>query len=833
MSTKKYATIVPTLVIVESPAKCAKIESYLGSGYKCLASFGHLTQLKSLDAINTEANFKTKYDIVDDPKKKKHIDFLRREIEKSKGDVILATDDDREGEAIAWHICSLFDLPINSTKRIVFHEITETAIQNAVRNPRTIDMNLVQSQQTRQILDLLVGFKISPMLWKYVSNNKVGLSAGRCQSPALKLIYDNQREINQNPGKKVYNTTAYFMNHNLPPFDLNKEYNSEEEISDFLEASASHKHTFSRTEPKKVFKEQPQPLTTSRIQQVASNEMHISPKETMKICQTLYEAGLITYMRTDSKKYSAEFVELMKMYILDNYQDKRYIFADIDSLKNNSKRETDEEVEEKPKKKSSSKKISVVKKEAEKPKPQEAHEAIRPTHMEVREIPEYEKMAPKERRMYKLIWETTLESCMSPAEYIAITANVTAPENAKYSYTSELLSFLGWKAVTNDKKIEKEEKENKYYHYLYHSQEGRVFDYRKITSKLTLKNLKQHYTEAKLVQLLEDNGIGRPSTFSMLVDKIQEKEYVKKQDIQGTRLVCKDFELENDTITETETTREFGNEKGKLVIQPMGVVVIEFLEKYFNELFNYSYTSEMETTLDKISKGEEVWYETCGKCLEQIKSLIDRLQQQPTEEQEGGLGLSKYEVKIDEYHSYIIGKHGPVIKCSLNPKKITFIPVKPNIDVTILEKGGYKLEDIADAETKPEGKDSLGKYEGYDLVLKKGKYGLYVEWGEKSKSLKCFGNRPKENITYEDVVKILDEIPKDGATIGGQSSANIVRNISENISIRRGKFGDYIFYKTEKMTKPEFFKLKGFPNDYKSCDKVELTSWINDTFHIY
>jgi DNA topoisomerase-1 len=263
----------------------------------------------------------------------------------------------------------------------------------------------------------------------------------------------------------------------------------------------------------------------------------------------------------------------------------------------------------------------------------------------------------------------------------------------------------------------------------------------------------------------------------------------------------------------------------------MGVVVIEFLEKYFNELFNYNYTSEMETTLDKISKGEEIWYETCGKCLEQIKDLIDRLQQQNCEELEGGFG--KYEVKIDEYHSYIIGKHGPVIKCSLNPKKITFIPVKLNIDITMLEKGGYKLEDIADTETKTESKDSLGKYEGYDLVLKKGKYGLYVEWGEKSKSLKCFGNRPKENITYEDVVKILDEIPKDGGTSSGQTNANIVRNISENISIRRGKFGDYIFYKTEKMTKPEFFKLKEFPNDYKTCDKGELTSWINDTFHIY
>ena len=447
----------------------------------------------------------------------------------------------------------------------------------------------------------------------------------------------------------------------------------------------------------------------------------------------------------------------------------------------------------------------------------------------MREIPEYEKMSPKERRMYKLIWETTLESCMSPAEYVAITANVTAPENAKYSYTSELLSFLGWKAVTSDKKIEKEEKENKYYHYLTHLKQGVVFDYNKITSKLTLKNLKQHYTEAKLVQLLEDHGIGRPSTFSMLVDKIQEKEYVKKQDIQGIRLMCKDFELQDDTITETETAREFGNEKGKLVIQPMGIVVIEFLEKYFNDLFNYNYTSEMETTLDKISKGQQIWYETCGTCLEQIKTLIEKLQQQNCEEQEG---IGKYEVKIDEYHTYIIGKHGPVIKCSLNPKKITFIPVKTNIDIHILEKGEYKLEDIADVERSVPNKDSLGKYEGYDLVLKKGKYGLYVEWGEKNKSLKCFGNRPKENITYEDVVKILDEIPKDGET-SGQTSANIVRNISENVSIRRGKFGDYIFYKTEKMTKPEFFKLKGFPNDYKSCDKTELTSWINDTFHIY
>ena len=311
----------PTLVIVESPAKCKKIESYLGSGYECVASFGHLRKLKSLSCIDIENNFKPKFEIVDDDKKQKHVDFLRKKIATSY-EIVLATDDDREGEAIAWHICDLFKLPVETTKRIIFHEITEKAIQSAITHPKTIDMKKVNSQIARQIMDLLVGYKISPMLWKLITKKSEsgGLSAGRCQTPALKLVYENQLEIDNSPPKTVYNTTGHFTT-NFIPFELNKQFDFEDEISSFLEESVNTEHIFTRTNPTKIFKQPPEPLTTSRIQQLASNEMHISPKETMKICQTLYEQGYITYMRTDSKKYSSEFLEDVKRYLLKTYND--------------------------------------------------------------------------------------------------------------------------------------------------------------------------------------------------------------------------------------------------------------------------------------------------------------------------------------------------------------------------------------------------------------------------------------------------------------------------------------------------------------------------------
>lgn len=833
---KSYTKTTTTLVIVESPAKCAKIESFLGPGYKCVASFGHLRQLSSLEAIDIKNNFEPKFNIIDDPKKTKHIAFLKNEIMKAEH-VILAPDGDREGEAIAWHICDLFGLPVETTTRIIFNEITESAITHAINYPTTINMNLVYSQQARQILDVLVGFTITPLLWKYISkNSKNSLSAGRCQTPALRLVYDNQQDINKSPGKKIYNTTGYFGNKCIP-FLLNKHFETEEQVSDFLEKSNDFEHIYSRTEPIKVCKQPPQPLTTSRIQQLASNDMHISPKETMKLCQTLYEAGYITYMRTDSKKYCKEFIDSVKTYIVQTYNKDSYISANIDLLANNSTAATTETaatattaaIEVVNPKKSKSKTIKTAKTPVKSPPPQEAHEAIRPTYIRMRELPEDVDLSLKERKMYKLIWETSLESCMSPAEFYEITAGVNSICDYKYVYTSEIIDFPGWKIVANKSKEKEkaEENSNKEYHYLLQIKQNSSITFKKITSIVTMSKLKQHYSEAKLVQLLEENGIGRPSTFSTLIDKIQERGYVKKEDVKGVQVSCRDFELHDETITETKTNREFGNEKGKLVIQPLGIIVMEFLCTHFDKLFNYEYTSNMESELDKISKGDVVWHTLCSQCLVEMKLLLEGL----TDER-------KHEIVIDDTHSYIIGKHGPVIKCteSNNGKEeVTFKPVKKDIDLNKLKQGEYAITDVVDLQKKAF--IVLGKYREEDLILRKGKFGIYVNWGTNSKSLSSFGNRPLDNITYDEVVVILDSLVGGTGTGTDPDSipsvkSNIIREITDNISIRNGQYGDYIYYKTTKMKKPTFYKLNGFQEDYKTCHTTIVKNWIMDIYQI-
>jgi DNA topoisomerase-1 len=796
---KSYAKLSTTLVIVESPAKCKKIEEYLGPGYKCVASYGHLRELNSLKNINIENNFEPTYTNIENPIKQKRISQLRNEID-SAGDVILATDDDREGEAIAWHLCSMFNLSVNQTKRIVFHEITETAIQNALLNPRHIDMNIVNAQQARQILDLLVGFKVSPILWRYISKNADNsLSAGRCQTPALRLIYDNQRDIENNPGTKKYNTIGYFTNKCIP-FDLSKKYEEEDELVEFLENSIDFSHIFSCSSPVKVYKSQPEPFTTSRLQQASSNDLHISPKETMKICQTLYEGGYITYMRTDSKTYSGDFLESTKKYIESTY-DATYMRNDIDSLITGSSK-TQEPVKTKKPKTSAPNKESIS--SSSKPKAQEAHEAIRPTNIYLKDLPE--KMEPREKKLYKLIWENTLESCMERASFYSITANITAYASNKYSYSSENIDFPGWKIVKK-----KYEVDNKEYHYLQTIKQNNESAFKKIQSKLTLANTKLHYTEAKLVQLLEENGIGRPSTFSMLVDKIQERGYVKRADVPGIKMQCSDYELENGEIYEIETAREFGNEKNKLVIQQTGEIVSQFLDKNFQRLFNYEFTKEMENDLDSVAKGNAVWYEVCAKCLDQINYLIDQLKEN---------GEKKLEIRIDDAHTYTIGKFGPVIKClEEDGKSVSFKSVKKDIDMKKLEAGEYRLEDIVEV-SKEQKSHILGQYEGEDVILKNGKFGPYVIWGKNNKSLKSFGNRPIENISFEDIVKLLE---KEG---------NILREVSPNISIRNGKYGAYIFYKTAKMKKPQFYQLTGFTNDVTICDVNTIKEWIEEKYKI-
>ena len=782
-----------TLVIVESPAKCDKIEKYLGPGYKCIASYGHLQQLASLKDIDFNNNFKPTFTPIEI--KKQQINKIKNLITHCK-EVVLATDDDREGEGIAWHICSLFDLSFEHTKRIIFHEVTEPAIKAAINNPVRLNMNMVNAQQGRQILDLLVGFKISPVLWQNISRTKVGLSAGRCQTPALRLIYDNQKDIDNSPGKKVYNTTGYFTDQNLP-FVLNYNYDNEDKMVEFLEETTEHEHVITCENPKDSIRKAPEPFTTSTIQQTSSNELHISPKETMEICQKLYEGGYITYMRTDSKIYSKEFIEKASIFIVKKYGDGYEDYPD--PLLHPLVRIWNDTDNKKPKK--TSKKIN--KKEKDTPPPQEAHEAIRPTNINIEKLPDDGDFTSREVRLYRMIWRNTIESCMVDAIYKTFTAKITAPEKHEYKYLTEQIIFPGWKLVNGY------EETNPIYNYLQTIKKG-IINYKKIVCKLTIKDLKSHYTEAKLVQLLEQKGIGRPSTFSSLVEKIQERGYIKKENIKGKIITCTDYELEDDEITELENKREFGNEKNKLVIQSIGVIVLEFLLKTYKNLFEYEYTKNMEDILDLIAKGEKEYHELCSECLSEIEQSSYTVARD-----------NKEDIIIDKNHIYMIGKHGPVIKY-INPdnvKDTKFLSVKKDIDLDKLRNGEYTIKEILEDSNLNK---KLGSYKDNELFLKKGQFGLYVVWGENKKSINNIQIK-ESDITLDDIIPYIEN----------NSNPNIVREITPELSIRNGKYGDYIFYKTNKMSKPKFYKLNEFKENYKTCDNTVLKEWINETYKIF
>ena len=831
---KKSKSVFPgaILVLVESPAKCAKIESYLGPGYKCVATFGHFRTLDGLASIETKNDFALRFVAMDE--KTKQIQRIRAEIATCTGGVIIATDDDREGEAIGWHVCDTFKLPVDTTPRIVFHEITKSAIEKAIQNPGIINMDLVQAQLARQALDLLVGYNISPMLWKHIASSvQNSLSAGRCQSPALRLVYDNHREIDASPGKMVYNIVGYFTKLNLQ-FTLTRQFDAKQVAESFLEESANHEHKFNLLSPKKVTKIPPTPFTTSLLQQKASSEMHYSPTETMSICQKLYENSYITYMRTDSKTYSAEFVDKMKKHITSSW-DEKYVHPDINRLVIGA-------IATMTPPKTSKKSAASASASAPPPPPvkaQEAHEAIRPTKIEVSAIPD--SFTAREQKLYKLIWTNAMESCMSNATCSSLTATITAPITApnenEYRFTTELVEFPGWKIV------EGYEKDNPHYQYLQNIKKNSIMQYNRIKATSTMIELKSHYTEAGLIKLLEERGIGRPSTFSSLIEKIQKRGYVMKEDVKGKKMKCVDFELLPDELQELQTEREFGGEKNKLVLQPLGKIVIDFLVTHFNSLFEYDFTKRMEDDLDKVAKGELTYKDICAYCMNQVTELTRELKDK---------NIQKDSVTIDNIHTYVITSRGPAIKCITqdeNGKKVTsYKSVKKDIDVARLKRGEYTLEQIVNEKGSIEtGGIHLGVYDGQDIVIKKGKYGLYFVWGEHKKSLSGLFPKSKnpETIRYDEIVKIIETSlirTEIGVDMDEQKSVTptqeiiltkgMVRFITKDLSIRNGRFGDYIFYKTAEMKNPTFLKIKGFKEDYKTCSSDILVEWIETTYSI-
>jgi DNA topoisomerase I len=784
------------LVIVESPAKCKKIESFLGKNYKCLASYGHIREfangLKSIDYNN---NYKVVYKISSN--KQKYVKILRAAIKKAT-EVMLATDDDREGEAIAWHICKVFNLNVNTTKRIIFHEITKKALLKAVNNPTRINMNKVNAQKSRQILDLIVGFTTSPILWKHISwNSKKGLSAGRCQTPALNLVYDNDKLCKQAKGEEVYETKGLFTSQNIV-FTLDKLFVNKNNVELFLEKSKEFRHMMSITDKKRLKKSPPKPFTTSLLQQKASNLYNFSPKNTMKLAQTLYENGFITYMRTDNQKYSKDFVNSASDYIVNKWSNK-YLGKNLEKITLQSNKSSYNGGEKKEDKKED-------KKEKKNDLAQEAHEAIRPTKIEI-EIAQHPKIGKYEQKLYKLIWENSVESCMAPSMYDVIYSKIDAPDELKYKNKTEKNVFLGWEIVNGT------ERDDSLYEFINSlGDDIKKVSYKQITSEVTIKKLKTHYTEAKLVQLLEKKGIGRPSTFSSLVSKIIDRGYVKKGNINGREKDCENFVLIKKQIEKKNIKKIFGAEKNKLVMEPVGIVVMEFLKKHLNEVFNYEYTKNMEGDLDKIKDGNMKLKELCDTCRKQLtKSIATIDRDKALKGKQENKHKNKKGIQIDDNHEWIIGKYGPVIKCEKDGET-TFKKVKNGIDIEKLKNGEYSLNDVLENQTNTSNSINLGQIDNKEVILKKGKYGLYVNYNNKNTSLKDI-RKKMQHITLKDVEKILKT---------QKNNSNILREINENASIRKGKWGPYVFYKTDKMKKPRFLKIKGI--DWHDID----LDWVFD-----
>jgi len=751
------------LVIVESPSKCKKIEEYLGPDYACIASKGHIRTIDGLKSIDTKTSFEPMFSIIDE--KKAHVEQMRSVIERfPKNHIILATDDDREGEAIAWHICDVFGLSELTTKRIIFHEITKSAICKAVQNQGHINMALVYAQQARQVLDIIVGFKVSPFLWKYLFSSKSNsLSAGRCQTPALRLVYENEQS--KEDLEKKYKIKGRFLERNIE-FDLQCDFVTETDVVDFLEKTKTFSHMLSVNAPKETRQSAPSPFNTSRLLQSASNQLRMSPKETMSLCQQLYQDGHITYMRTESTQYSRSFLQEVERFVLSHYKTNTYL-GNMDALENKDKNNP--------------------------------HEAIRVTHIETSTIGD---SMGRVDTLYRLIWRNSIESCMADATYQTTRLTIQAPSNKQYNHVIDIPHFLGWKKIAEKSANENELTALRLY-MLSIEKAGKPVKYNNIDATVTMNAKHSHFSEASLIHKLEHLGIGRPSTFASIVDTIQERDYVKKRDIEGDVVMCREFTLRESVIEVVDREKTFGNEKNKLVISPTGILAIEFLIKHFPEMFSYDYTKTMEKKLDMVSSKDD-GSTVCRDCFDKIVELSKPIAK-----------IEKEAFAIDDSHEFMVGQYGPVIKHTTDEGKIEYKAIKKDIriDMEKIKQHGYSLIELTEIKNA-----SLGKYNGCDVYLKTGKYGPYVECGDSRTSIKTI-EKPFSKITLSDVEPLLS-VQKD------DQNTNILRVLNSDMSVRKGKFGPYVFYKTDKMDKPLFVNINTFNEGYAKCAANVLIEWV-------
>ena len=833
---KSYKNIMPEslqtsiyLMIVESPSKCKKIEEYLGPKYTCISSKGHIRNiengLKSIDMKN-EGKDSCKIAFEISKEKKDHVEWMREIIGRfKKENIILASDDDREGEAIAWHICQTFDLDIATTQRAIFHEITQSAIKKALEATTVINMNIVNAQLCRQVLDVLVGYKISPVLWKHIyRDNNNSLSAGRCQTPALRLVFDNEMESRASVPSYTYRITGSFFPKKIM-FDLSADFDSDVEVLQFLELSKEFKHELSIGKRKESVRTSPKPFNTSGLLQKASSTLSIGPKETMSICQQLYQDGLITYMRTESQKYSDVFLDTASKYIIDRFGSPDYI----------------------------GNRDNIVNLDSTNP-----HEAIRVTNMALDSIVCEN---PRQNTLYKLIWRNTVESCMENARFNNTTVLITAPLDRSYKHIVEVPIFWGYMKLAEETRVSTVDEQSRGAALLLYIQssyigkcvtpfriedaksnrsnpfisapsseaEGGILNenwckYNAITSTLSIHGKHSHYTEASLIKKLEDLGIGRPSTYAMIVDTIIERGYVNKADIEGITIKSVEYGLIDGVITKEEIDRTFGKETGKLVIQPSGLLVSDFLNAHFCSLFSYDYTKKMECILDEISRGNHISnpWAICQTCSAEISGLLKPLTT---------FGKQVFNITGNDEYKFVFEKYGPVLRKVLADGTYEYKSVKKGLkfDLDKLKRGEYHIDELIHVNANTQ----IGEYGAIPIYLKTGPFGLYIEYGEKKESLESMGIiyplDPSDSVSIFD--KVLEIFVKRDES-AEKSDSKIIRTLTNEISIRNGKYGAYIHYLPASSTKPKFFNIQKFKESYRHCSEEVILNWIKEKYNI-
>ena len=756
------------LVIVESPAKAKTIEKFLGADYKVLSSYGHIRDLKKKEfSIDVENGYCPTYEIPDD--KKKLVKELKTEAKKA--DMVwLASDEDREGEAISWHLFEVLGLDPAKTKRIVFHEITKNAILKAIDHPRSIDMNLVNAQQARRVLDRIVGFELSPVLWRKV---KPALSAGRVQSVAVRLIVEREREVNNFVSESSYKVTALFevpsVNGEMAEVraELGRRFKTKEEARAFLESCKDASFTIGDIVTRPTKKSPAPPFTTSTLQQEAARKLGFSVSQTMVIAQRLYENGQITYMRTDSVNLSDLALGTSKQTITE-LMGERYV---------------------------KTRQFATKSKGA-----QEAHEAIRPTYMS------NEKIAgtAQEQKLYELIWKRTIASQMADAELEKTTATITISGSDEiFMAIGEVVTFDGFLRVYKESYDEDVEQE----------------DESRLLPPLTVgQNLKQaevlatqrfstcplRYTEASLVRKLEELGIGRPSTYAPTISTIQQRGYVEKGNKEGVKREYDVLKLKNGKIAESSKTELTGNEKSKLLPTDVGTVVNDFLMKYFPEIMDYNFTANVEKEFDEVAEGEKEWTGMMGNFYQGFHPLVEKTMNTKTEHKVGERMLGVDPVSGKPV-SVKIGRFGPVIQIGSaeDEEKPRFAQLVKGLSMETIT-----LEEALDAFKLPR---TLGEYEGTPVVVGVGKFGPYVRHNSTFVSIPK-GTDPMA-VSLDEAVEMIQT--------KRETVVNKVIKTFENdpdMQILNGRFGPYIAYQKKNYKIPEMVEPKDM--DLEACFKV-------------